>query len=214
MAHFLQPSVTVPVKRSTTITLWGSGPSPTYEELKVVPVVRGIVKVSKAKPPTKRADPHNYYWEVSGQTPGVTKLEALTVSKLNWAKSIDVTVTGRIIIKFEKNGEGTLECVGLGTFRVLGQPGRQYPEDLIVKPSDKERVHQSIEFEIDMPWAIKIWGQKGIFIHEMPDNLADNEGPTAGCIHLSEENAPKVYNYVKTRTRVTIEAPWLKKKTP
>ena len=214
MAHFLKSSVSVPVTRSTTITLWGGGPKPTYEELDVVPLTAGIVRVAKDRTSTGAGDPHNHYWEITGLKPGVTKLDALTLTKLSFAPPMEVTVTGRIKIKLEANGEGTLECVGLGTFKVLGQPGRDYPQDLTVFPSDKERLHISVEFDgIAMPWAIRIWGQKGIYVHEMPDNLADNGGsPSAGCIHLSQTNAPKAYDYVQTKTRVTIEAPWLKKK--
>jgi hypothetical protein len=215
MAHFLQSSVSVPVTRITTITLWGGGPKPTYEELKVVALTPNIVSVAKARTSTSGGDPHNHYWEITGLKPGVTKLDALTLAKISFAPSMEVTVTGRIKIKLGANGEGTLECVGLGTFKVLGEPGRDYPQDLTVTPGDKERLHISIEYDgIEMPWAIRIWGQKGIYIHEMPDNLADNDGqPSKGCIHLSKTNAPKAYDYVQTRTRVTIEAPWLKKKT-
>ncbi len=216
MAHFLQSSVFVQITRTTTVTLWGGGPKPTYEELDVVPLTSGIVNVAKASASTRSPDPHNHYWEITGLKTGVTTLEALTLTKLSMAKSIDVTVTGRIKIKLGANGEGTLECVGLGTFKVLGQPNRDYPQDMTVNPSDKEELHISVEFDgIKMPWAILIWGQKGIYIHEMPDNLADNGNrPSEGCIHLSPTNAPKAYDYVQTRTRVTIEAPWLKKKKP
>lgn len=115
----------------------------------------------------------------------------------------------RIEIVFRENGEGTLNCDGLGKFPCLGQPGRGYPKDLTVGPADRELNHKSREFGVDMPFAIKIWGQKGIFIHEFPDSLKDNGGvPSAGCIHLGAGNAKKVFEWIDRPTRVTISYPW------
>lgn len=114
----------------------------------------------------------------------------------------------RISIQFGANGEGTMTCQGLGTFPCLGQAGRAYPNDLTINVSDKERVHRSAEFGVDMPFALRIWGQRGIYIHEFPCSLRTNNGPSAGCIHLCAGDAEKVYEWVVGRTRVTIEYPW------
>ncbi|UQE03426.1 L,D-transpeptidase [Bradyrhizobium japonicum] len=51
-------------------------------------------------------------------------------------------------------------------------------------------------------------GQKGIFIHEGPNNLNDNGGESAGCIHLAPPDAENFYNWVTGRTRIQISYPW------
>jgi hypothetical protein len=63
----------------------------------------------------------------------------------------------RIKIHFDANGNGKLECVGLGTFDCQAKPGLSYPKDVTVHDGDKEPVHHSIEFGVDMPFAIRIW---------------------------------------------------------
>lgn len=114
----------------------------------------------------------------------------------------------RIEITFGANGEGTMNCHGLGNFRCLGQPGRGYPRDLMVQATDKHGTHHSAEFGVDMPFSILIWGQRGIYIHEFPCTLATNGGPSAGCIHLCPGDAAKVYNWVAGPTRITIQYSW------
>ncbi|WP_407674736.1 L,D-transpeptidase [Paraliomyxa miuraensis] len=61
-----------------------------------------------------------------------------------------------------------------------------------------------------MPYAILIWGQRGVYIHAWPGRptISGNGGPTAGCIHVSESDAPAIYGYVDARTRITISYPW------
>lgn len=60
-----------------------------------------------------------------------------------------------------------------------------------------------------MPWAVKIWGQKGIFIHEGPDTIARNDDePSKGCIHLASPNAKDFYDWITGNTRVQISYPW------
>lgn len=119
--------------------------------------------------------------------------------------------TKRISISFRANGEGTMECSGLGSFPCLGKPGLGYTRDLTVRgivEEDKFDRKFSQEFQVWMSWAILIMGQRGIYIHEGPDTLSDNGGATAGCIHLGMGNAERVYRWVDGRTRITIEYPW------
>lgn len=117
-------------------------------------------------------------------------------------------MTKRVSIHFDSTGQGHMSCNGLGVFPCLGQPGRQYPVDLTVTPADKSPEHWSDEFQELLKWCILIWGQKGIYIHEGPDTLAENGGPSAGCIHLGSGNAKSVFDWVDERTRITISYPW------
>ena len=117
-------------------------------------------------------------------------------------------MTQRIDIAFAASGEGTLTCHGLGSYRCLGQPGRGYPKDLTVQAADKHGTHHSVEFGVDMPYSVLIWGQKGIYIHEFPCTLQGNGGPSAGCIHLCPGDAKAVYDWITGATRVTIHYPW------
>ncbi len=117
--------------------------------------------------------------------------------------------TQQIIIAFRKNGECTLTAVGLGQFGCLGQSGVLYPKELYVSATAKERNHYSREFKVDMPFAIRIWGQKGIYIHEGRASLKTSGGqPSHGCIRLATPNAEKVYNWLQGRTKVTFTYPW------
>lgn len=113
-------------------------------------------------------------------------------------------------VAFANSGEGTLSFGGT-TFACLGRPGFKYTNDLTVKgevDKDKFRRKYSNEFQVWMDFAILIMGQKGIYIHEGPDNLEDNGGPSAGCIHLAPGNAEEFYNWVSGRTRIQISYPW------
>lgn len=130
--------------------------------------------------------------------------------------------TKRIKITFKANGDGLLECKGGGTFKCLGQVGRQYPKDLTIKGEegvDKWKEKRSDEATtatdvIMMPWAILIWGQKGIYIHGWPGeaSVAGYDGGPAGCIHVQSDNATNdaktLYDWVDGRTRVEFEYPW------
>lgn len=125
--------------------------------------------------------------------------------------------TKRIKIKFEANGDGTLECVGGSTFKCLGKKDLNYPVDLTVQSvvgTDKFENKFSNEFQVNMPWAVLIWGQRGIYIHgwEGEATVASYGGDTNGCIHLQSDNpandAKAVYNWIDGRTRITIEYAW------
>lgn len=125
------------------------------------------------------------------------------------------SATKRIHIRFQANGDGDLQCVGLGTFECLGRANAdcRYPVDLTVRGEigvDKFLSKYSNEFQVTMPYAILIWGQRGIYIHEWPGRArrAQYGSDTNGCIHLSPADAPTVYNWIDGRTRITIEYPW------
>jgi len=203
MANFLKQLVSIAAGAKQTITLYGGGSPPGNERLEVYPVTFPN-EVGKVGVKFIASREGSYYdWEITGKHPGKVKLNARVPStKQVYSEPMDITVTGKINISFRPNGEGTLECVGLGTYHVLGQPGRMYPKDITVTEADKERVHHSKEFNVDMPFAIKIWGQKGIYIHEYPMVLS------SGCIHVSTTDAPIVYKYVAARTLIKITYPW------
>lgn len=113
-----------------------------------------------------------------------------------------------IKITFKENGEGVIEFDGK-KYDCLGQKGRIYPEDLTVYPKDKKLKHWSKEFKVWLHYAILIWGQKGIYIHQGPDNIADNGNlDSAGCIHVAEPQVIELYNWLDERTRVLISYPW------
>ncbi|MEW6126207.1 MAG: L,D-transpeptidase [Acidobacteriota bacterium] len=209
MANFTKSVISVPVFGKTTITMLGGGPPPANLALDIRPDNPGLVSATRT---ATRLGPE-YDWEITGKFPGKTLLQALIPGTAStYSAPLEVVVTGRITIKFSANGEGTMTCVGLGNFKVLGQPGRQYPKDITVDPNAdptvKKTLHHSKEFNVDMPFAIRIWGQMGIFIHEFPDNLSENGGPSAGCIHVGKPNSKRVFDYIVTRTRITIEYPW------
>jgi len=112
----------------------------------------------------------------------------------------------RIIISLNANGEGTLECVGLGTYQCLGNPSMDYPDDVTVTGvvgTDKFQERFSEEFQVTMKWAVLLGWQRGLFIHEGADSIAENGGVSAGCIHLAEPNAKTVYDWVDGKTRIT-----------
>lgn len=113
-----------------------------------------------------------------------------------------------ITINFEASGEGVLVAKKMGDFRCLGRPTFPYKPEVTVNPAGKFRVKRSDEFGVDMPWAILIHWERGVYIHEMPATLATNGGPTAGCIHLDKGDAEKVWRYVSGSTRVLIRRPW------
>jgi lipoprotein-anchoring transpeptidase ErfK/SrfK len=135
-------------------------------------------------------------------------------------------MTKRIKISFYNDkAEGNLTCVGLGrTFQCLGKSGERYPTDLTVNPDKKgvkKHPHYSGEFscppndnslgQCRLDYAILIWGQRGIYIHAwhgMATYAGNGNKDTEGCIHLSKRDAKIVYDWVDTRTRVTISYPW------
>ncbi len=122
-----------------------------------------------------------------------------------------------IKIGFQKNGDGTLQCVGGSNFKCLGQVGRKYPNDLTVQGKegvDKWPTKYSNEFRVEMPWAVLIWGQVGIYIHGWPGEatVAAYGGDSNGCIHLrsddTRDDAKSVYQWVDGSTRIVIDYPW------
>lgn len=133
--------------------------------------------------------------------------------------------TLQVKIAFKSSGEGTLTYGGTPV-PCLGHPGTMYPVDSTIDNIEgvqyqgdygsafKFKVWMSNEFldangnPARMPWAVKLWGDKGIFIHEDPDNLKDNGGPSQGCVHLAKPNAQNFYNWITGRTRIQISYPW------
>jgi hypothetical protein len=120
--------------------------------------------------------------------------------------------TKRMSIKFGADGLGTLSCVGGPNVSCGGQVGRDYPNDLplFAKEGIQGQCGDCDKFKLwinstgdRMPWALKIWGQVGIFIHEWPQLPG-----SSGCIHLLPDDAKSVYDWVDSRTRVLIEYPW------
>ncbi|WP_394352415.1 L,D-transpeptidase [Pelagihabitans pacificus] len=76
-------------------------------------------------------------------------------------------------------------------------------------PSDKKLKYWSKEFNVWLEYAILIWGQKGIYIHWGADNIASNgNSDSAGCIHLEKPQIEELFNWLNSRTRITIEHPW------
>lgn len=134
--------------------------------------------------------------------------------------------TEAVKIAFKSNGEGTLTFGGRKV-PCLGEPGERYPKDLTVKNIEGERGKgdwgHADKFKLwisregfvsgtnqpyPMYWSVKLVGDKGIFVHQGPDNLRDNEGPSGGCIHLAPPNAEDFYNWITGPTRILISYPW------
>lgn len=111
-------------------------------------------------------------------------------------------------IDFRADGEGSMTYGGR-TVPCLGNPELAYTKDLTVQGivgTDKFEKKYSKEYDVWMNWAVLIMGNRGIYVHEGADNLSDNGGATAGCIHLKD--AKDFYNWVTGRTRILISYPW------
>jgi len=119
--------------------------------------------------------------------------------------------TLKIKIIFKENGEGFIQFNN-ESYPCLGQKNRMYPKDLTINPikdvTVKKLKHFSQEFQVVLEYAIRIWGQKGIYIHYGLDNLKDNEGDSAGCIHVEKPQIVQLYNWIDKKTRILIEYPW------
>ena len=118
------------------------------------------------------------------------------------------TATLRASLALKANGEGTLTYNG-GTVPCLGRPGMTYEKDITIRGvvgTDKFERRWSTEFGVWMDWAVLIHGVRGLFIHQGPDNLLDNGGPSAGCIHLNDAKA--FYDWVSSPTRLLTTFPW------
>ena len=105
-------------------------------------------------------------------------------------------------IHFNSDGIGTLAYKG-ASYAIGGQVGRAYPKDITVLPSAKSLSHMSGEYGCELKYAILIWGQKGIYIHEW-GTLAGS----AGCLHLMPGDAEAVYNAFTSKTRILIDYDW------
>lgn len=117
-------------------------------------------------------------------------------------------MTKRIKIDLDAKGDGTLECVGYKTFPCQGRPGVTYHKDVTLQTSDKELLHHSHEFAgVDMPYALRVYSERGIYIHEW-QFCSSAGGTSAGCIHLCSPTAKLVYDWIDGPTRITIEYPW------
>jgi hypothetical protein len=133
--------------------------------------------------------------------------------------------TLQVKINFRDSGEGTLNYGGT-IVPCLGKPNVAYPADSTIDNIEgvqgegdyanayKFKRWVSQEFQDDdgnpaiMLWAVKLIGSKGIFMHEGPDNVRDNGGPSQGCVHLVRPNAQNFYNWITRRTRIQITYPW------
>lgn len=125
----------------------------------------------------------------------------------NQEANLTEAATLRASITFQANAEGKLQFNGVER-PCLGKSGLSYPTDLTVNVGDKYRRRYSNEFGVWMDYAVLIWGQRGIFIHEGPATLASNQGESAGCIHLDSPHAQEFFNWITGRTRITIQYPW------
>jgi hypothetical protein len=112
---------------------------------------------------------------------------------------LNVLASRRLAAEVEYLGRYTnplkLQCSGLKGF--------PYPADSTVQVSDKKGTVLSREFESRpgvpsvMPHSILWIGQRGVYIHGYP-MLEDSHG----CIHLLLGDAPEVFEWVDTATRI------------
>lgn len=107
------------------------------------------------------------------------------------------------------NGEGILKF-GETPFACLGKIRLSYPKDLTEGEgcTDSFPVCHSMEFDVAMYFSIKIWAQRGIFIHAGADTLEMNGGGSKVCIHRASGNAKMFYDWVTGPTRILITYDW------
>jgi len=128
-------------------------------------------------------------------------------------------MSNKINIKLSNNGEGILKCDGVGSFKCLGKGGYPYypKTSITINPrnsNDKQRIHHSGEYvdqsgnPYKMEFCLLINWQKGVYIHAGANNLIDNGGPSAGCIHLKREDAQRVFHSVTSKTIIRIQTAW------
>lgn len=115
----------------------------------------------------------------------------------------------------KNSARGTLKCLNGSSVvlqtQCLGKLNYAYPKDCTINAAtDKENPHYSREFQCDMPYAIRVDGTKGIYIHEdvtsQDGNLSHRE--THGCINIAVGDAAEVFNWVTGRTRILISYKW------
>lgn len=154
--------------------------------------------------------PQDYRWlEIDPAAPCM-KMTASRAGELLAPAALATLAVKRASITLAANGEGTLIYAGKDC-PCLGRPNLAYEKDLTVKGVvglDKFPVQHSNEFDVDMLWAVLIMGQRGIYIHEGAPTLAENGGPSAGCIHLGESHAKGFYDWIEGPTRIVITYPW------
>lgn len=115
------------------------------------------------------------------------------------------TDTLRASISLKADGSGTL-AYGSKSVQCRGKKKYNYLTDVInngFEGVDKFTRRWSDEFDVWMPWAVLIDGNRGVFIHQFPLDVE-----SAGCIHLSELDARDFYGWVTGKTRITIALPW------
>jgi len=120
--------------------------------------------------------------------------------------------TKRIEIVFHNktDGHGTLTLSDGSSYSCVGKKNYKYHYDSTVNVSDKENPHKSREFNCNLPFAIKLDGTRGIYIHEDVTSANGDLGfeSSHGCINLAVGDAEAVYNFVTGRTRIVISYPW------
>eukprot|EP01024_Parvocaulis_polyphysoides_P074130 TRINITY_DN95648_c0_g1_i1.p2 TRINITY_DN95648_c0_g1~~TRINITY_DN95648_c0_g1_i1.p2 ORF type:complete len:114 (-),score=6.91 TRINITY_DN95648_c0_g1_i1:479-820(-) len=108
-------------------------------------------------------------------------------------------------ISFNSDASGTLSYNGK---RVScgGKKGFDYDKDVTVSSSNCYENKRSLEFNVDMKWAVgPVQWRRGAYIHSWPYLL-----PTSGCIHLYDSDAKNFHDYVKNSgpVRIVISYPW------
>lgn len=112
----------------------------------------------------------------------------------------------RVIIRLDSSsGIGKLECVGYKTYNCGGRVGYPYVTDVTIHPEDasrneKQAVHHSNQYDVDMYYSVLFNWEGGIFIHEW-----DSLYGSAGCIHLLSGDAEEFYNWVDCPTNIRLE---------
>ncbi len=153
--------------------------------------------------------PEDWRWvDIDPKAPCL-RIRSASAGELLAGSARDILAVKRVTIDLKANGEGTLAYAGQSC-PCLGKPGVQYTKDLTVRGVegvDKFPVKYSTEWDADMPWAVLIMGNRGIYIHEGWATLAQNGGPTKGCIHLDPAHAKGFYDWVDGPTRVLISYP-------
>ena len=86
--------------------------------------------------------------------------------------------------------------------------GFPYENDITINASDKDHNHYSKEFNCELPYAVKLDGTRGIYLHEDVTTGDLSHKNSHGCINLLPGEAESVYNWIKGRTRIVISYNW------
>jgi hypothetical protein len=170
--------------------------------------VRILELISPSKESGDDAEPL-YQIAVDRAAPCV-RLESGSVEQFWNARVEDATrlsATLRVQIAFRANGEGTLSYNGLSR-PCLGKSSLAYPRDVTIGTGDKYLRRFSNEYQVWMDYAVLLWGQRGIFIHQGAATIATNGGESAGCIHLAAPHAQEFFTWITGRTRIEVSYPW------